>query len=1244
MSSDLGPFAAGGSRRRLIAAVVAAGMVAASAAATHPAAATAGQPPTAAPVAAPVTAPETHTVTLVTGDVVTVRTLANGKTITEVDQPDDATGGFSVQQNGDDLYVLPDEAIPLLANDQLDRRLFNVTDLIEMGYDDAHTTELPLIATYPRTTARTTAALPGTALTHDLPAINGHALIADKEQTRTVWSTITASIAAGQSRGSGDAHDSGVPKLWLDGQVRTALADSVPQVGAPEAWDAGYDGDGVTVAVLDTGIDPTHPDLADQITEKVSFVPDQDASDRQGHGTHVASIIAGTGAASDGDNTGVAPGADLIIGKVLNNNGIGYDSWIIAGMQWAAESGADVVNMSLGHAARTDVLDPLTLAVDALSAQHDTLFVMAAGNSGTTIATPGNAESALTVGAVDKQDRLAGFSSVGPLAYSGAIKPDITAPGVAVTAARSQQSAGDGMYVGKTGTSMAAPHVAGAAAILAQQHPDWTNTQLKNALMSSAEALSDSYNAFQVGTGRLDVAAAVGSTVRATGSAFVGYFEWPHQPTDTPVTEPVTFTNSGTTAVTLDLTTTGSDAFTLDTSKVTVPAGGQVDVPVTADPGGITIGSHTGYLVGTDPTTGDTVTRTALGLLKEDERYGLTIKVRDRDGQPTTSFVLVREAGSWYPRYVDVDGERTLRLPPGTYTVETKAEVPGERADSLGLALLAAPEVVLDAPTEVMLDASQARLLDTTTPQRTEDRQRFLGYTVDHGTPIDPTAYYHSIAPAYDDLYVLPTEKSSEDTFAMGAQWRKGEPVLSLRAFGLLPIDATVQPGSTITTGTQRLRPVYAGTGTPEDYTNLNAKGKIAIVTRSDNVSPPDRAAAAAAAGATLLLVVNDKPGILHEHVGDSPIPVASVHRDIGNLLTKLAEHGIPKLKVSQEQYPDTIYDLVQVWRGQVPDQPLTYHPSHQDLARVDARYHAVHDTEGSGSRYHMLGILPLGLPEPERYPGTRTEWVTPDIPWGEVHEQGGNEWAVVTDEHTYAKGTTSRVDWFAPAVRPAFIQSARLQNSRYQDRMTVSMRAWSPSGSTVLDSGGAIRSAQQHIKLYQGDTLLHEDPNYSFLSNREVPAGTLPYRLVLDGSRSADEWRLSTRTHTEWDFISSTNEADPSDPVPITLLQLDYEMETDLRGDVEAGTDQAISVTARPQPGGSDIGTGTITTVELDVSYDDGTTWQRVALNQGDNNRYTGTLTLPTQPDGFISIRAAAETDTGFAIRQEITRAYGLR
>ncbi|MFB9511642.1 S8 family serine peptidase, partial [Streptomyces aurantiacus] len=107
---------------------------------------------------------------------------------------------------------------------------------------------------------------------------------------------------------------------------------SVKQIGADKAWAAGYDGKGVKIAVLDTGVDTTHPDLKEQVVGEKNFSAAPDASDKDGHGTHVASTAAGTGA----KYKGVAPGAKLLNGKVLDDNGFGDDSGILAGMEWAA--------------------------------------------------------------------------------------------------------------------------------------------------------------------------------------------------------------------------------------------------------------------------------------------------------------------------------------------------------------------------------------------------------------------------------------------------------------------------------------------------------------------------------------------------------------------------------------------------------------------------------------------------------------------------------------------------------------------------------------------------------------------------------------------------------------------------------------------------------------------------------------------------------------------------------------------
>ncbi|GAB3858608.1 hypothetical protein GCM10029963_58560 [Micromonospora andamanensis] len=215
------------------------------------------------------------------------------------------------------------------------------------------------------------------------------------------------------------------------------MEHSVPQIGAPAAHQAGFTGQGVRVAVLDTGVDAAHPDLTGRVAESRNFTEETNPGDIVGHGTHVASIIAGSGAASDGRNRGVAPDATVLSGKVCEEYGC-TESAILAGMQWAAtEVEADVVNLSLGGADTPEV-DPLEEAVNTLTEQTGALFVISAGNAGRagTVGSPASADAALAVGAVDRDDQLADFSSQGPRVGDDALKPEITAPGVDIVAAR----------------------------------------------------------------------------------------------------------------------------------------------------------------------------------------------------------------------------------------------------------------------------------------------------------------------------------------------------------------------------------------------------------------------------------------------------------------------------------------------------------------------------------------------------------------------------------------------------------------------------------------------------------------------------------------------------------------------------------------------------------------------------------------------------------------------------------------
>ncbi|NUT32687.1 MAG: S8 family serine peptidase, partial [Hamadaea sp.] len=408
-----------------------------------------------------------HVVTLITGDVVRVGDAGGGRPAVAVRSQG---RGYQLTTKGRDTYVVPAEALPHVLAGRLDEELFNVTQLVAAGYDDASRATLPLLLMPPAGgTPAVPADPPGAARRATLASIKAAAVDADKAKARTFWKGLTDRLAG---PGAAFARPGDVGKVWLDRKVRVAQADRVPQVGAPQAWAAGFTGAGVTVAVLDTGYDPGHPDLAGKVGAAQDFTGEGSPVDTHGHGTHVAATSAGGPA-----RKGVAPGARLFVGRVLDGSGSGDLSWVVAGMEWAVAQGARVVNVSLG-AGPSDGTDPISAAVDSLTAKTGALFVIAAGNAGPeagSVQAPGTAAAALTVGAVTKAGQVAAFSGRGPRLGDAMVKPELTAPGVGIVAARAAGTSGgelvDALTTSMSGTSMATPHVAGAAALLAQQHP-----------------------------------------------------------------------------------------------------------------------------------------------------------------------------------------------------------------------------------------------------------------------------------------------------------------------------------------------------------------------------------------------------------------------------------------------------------------------------------------------------------------------------------------------------------------------------------------------------------------------------------------------------------------------------------------------------------------------------------------------------------------------------------------------------
>jgi serine protease AprX len=301
-----------------------------------------------------------------------------------------------------------------------------------------------------------------------------------------------------------------IDMIWYDEPVHICIDESVPLIQAPAVHRAGFTGKGIRVGLVDTGIDPNHPDFAGRIAEFKDFSGDG-AADGHGHGTHVAGIIGGSAAASGGKYLGVAYECQFIVAKALRNDGAGLMSDIIAGLEYQLDQKAQVVNLSLGSSGTSDGTDALSVACDAL-VERGIIVCVAAGNDGPfarTIGAPGAARKVITVGATDKQDALASFSSRGPTS-DGRVKPDLCFPGVGIHSCRASGTAMGSVindfYTTASGTSMATPHATGSSALLLQARPELTPQAIKDALMNTTLDLGQ--DQMSQGRGRARVFAA----------------------------------------------------------------------------------------------------------------------------------------------------------------------------------------------------------------------------------------------------------------------------------------------------------------------------------------------------------------------------------------------------------------------------------------------------------------------------------------------------------------------------------------------------------------------------------------------------------------------------------------------------------------------------------------------------------------------------------------------------------------
>ncbi len=1005
-------------------------------------------------------------------------------------------------------------------------------------------------------------------------------------------------------------------RIWLDGRVHATLDESVPRTGAPQVWKSGFTGKGVKVAVLDTGYDLEHPDLRGLVAAGADFVGEGTVDDGNGHGTHVSSTIAGTGKASGGRYRGMAPDVRLYEGKVLNRFGSGTDGSVLQGMEWAVDQGVDIVNMSLGSAVANAGSDPLSVALNQLSIESGTLFVVSAGNDGDsmTIGSPGAAEEALTVGSVTKQGELSYFSSQGPRSTDLAIKPEIVAPGSDIVAARAAgtypQAAINAYYSSLSGTSMASPHVAGAAALLAQAHPSWTARQLKAALVGAADHNNDT-SPYAQGAGELDVAEAVKSPVVATTARPLTAV----LPTTGPISWDLGYLNlsSKQSKLSLDITladvVTGKAApqglVTADQPRLVIPARGSAEAGLEVDVDAIAPGKYAGWAVATGK---DVEVRTPISVVVQAPTHQVTLTRPARPAGVSTSFqyTMVQNEETGDASLLTVGNQpRTLTLPEGTYRVfghiinqilSPSGQV--STSDSTHFAT----RLIVDGDESLTVDVAGAKPVLTGVSDR--DLQPELATTT--GVVSRPPGAVGTglLAPISGPLHQVYVKQSAYipgvDFLYTGSL---ASPLITAQIVGADPMSLYLDSATPVAwTGTMSGPLVDAGQASPEQLAALDLDGAIALVTFPYEVPLAERNArmqALANAGVQGVIL-----GLAA--VTDESLPLFTIDsRQLPTLVERLAAGPLP-VELTGRTFPEEAAFLTGLRKDRLPD-GADFRVADADLAHVTTTlpalgndsyrnyFAAVADLEGlliaSGMTLTIPGEVRVGYTPGVSWQNSITHLlINESIPFGWMDSRAT----------TYAAGQQSSESFLRAPFNPSLSGvGADVQGNpvpyafRTGDEFRIGLPFWADAAGHTTGNTAGIDTGS--VVLRQGRRVVGTNDAVGRLRVEGLPRGKDWYRLEMQGRRTHATWPLSTEVRAEWRFRMGHA---PDRPTALPLLDVRYDVPVDLHQSVAAGAPFQITLTAAHAVGSTGGGRAAIDS--LRYSLDHGATWRRATLTSG--------------------------------------------
>ena len=1271
--------------------------------------------------------PSATDVPLITGDVVHLNATGDVAGVTPGQRPDGSITQYSVVTSDAQTYVIPVD-VSSLVGDQLDPELFNVTKLA--SYDLSADSSIPVIVTHPATveTATVTKQMStmGVSITTSLDPMPIQAGEADASSTDGPAPTWTLIDHLDQEATSPADPVSSQTKVWLDQKIQLSPMTVTPlaatdtpawmaTIGADVAKSEGFDGTGIKVAVIDSGMDANHPDLAGQIIASKDFTGSGSTGDPVGHGTFVASEIAGTGKASNGQYAGVAPGAKLINARVIDRTGGGYDSDMMSGLQWAAQQGANIVNMSLGdYTTMDDGTSVLSQFVNQIARQYGFLIVVAAGNEGApqTVSTPATADEALSVGATLQDGTLAWFSSTGPRRGDGAVNPQIMAPGAGtVTLDRNGNpvrdrygdpqtsglvAAGSGTtgYIsdGYFGTSMAAPLVAGAAALVAQAHPSLNRTGIKASLMAGASPLPDGSDPFQQGAGLLNIPAAIHAPVTTSPSQLnygtvtsslpaqttrtLTYTNTSSQAETFTLSSSLSFTTSrgaptsgysassstatvsgsagtSTTTVSVDVPAT-SDQVLLSTPTITIPASGSASITVTINPAAFSAGYVGGYVTATSP---DVTLRTPLGWANQTQKYTLTITANDKDGglgDPAKGDVTLVNMDTGATQVVSpVSSRMTMSVIGGRY-VAVASLTQANNLDGTDATLVESPVLTISSNTSVNLDGRGAKLADIQTDLPTTDAQPTL--VLSATSPSLSYKYARFVTSdrgvlSTDRVYVTPVADSSWQLSSLA--WLAGPTVeASDQGCGASTVPV-VSVGAPLPAGQ------YAWTETSASSLPLPvANGKAAVLARWGTgltaATASAWADAARSSGYAALIVVTDSAtatrSALTDALGAQPsLPV---------LVTTAASQAAAAdtsatITVLSRTQPDYYYLLAKDFPV-AQSQSFTLSGTAATTASVTVQHRAM-TTNPSWTDVFTYrpaagnGVITGGGFTLANVSSSYVAHVSADPMWTAASVSAGmtdrTAAQAVVPERLYRTGEASTISFGTQVHSAALSPTAPLV--RTGDSISAGIPGY-VDGQGLFDTGRQAYPATfgtSTLTLTDQTTstaipLTLDAPTQTVTAN--VPSASHSYSLDQTALVSPTYWALSGSVTTQWTWQSQTSSGATTE----ALRQVWYEL-VGLDADNAGSPQQAIVVHVGQQSGSA---AQPVTQVSLQASTNGGAAWTDVPLQlattpppgsvgaRSGETLYTGTI--PATNGDLVSLKSSVQGGTsGFA--QTVTNAY---